>query len=246
MQACDAEFYPVATKKRGARAIKILAALLCTALITVLAIRVVNWTGQRQETELLVLVNPWNSIDTADFNSKLHDIGDGKQADKRCIADLEQMLADCAAAGNSPYICSAYRSRETQRQLFENKIQRLIEQGADPGSAPELAAQTVAAPGTSEHELGLAFDIVDMYYQNLDEEQADTATQKWLMENSWKYGFVLRYPEGGGAVTGVVYEPWHYRYVGLAAAEQMHELSLTLEEYVSMFYSEQAVIKFEK
>lgn len=245
MQTCDAEFYPVATKKRGRPIIKILVGLLCAALLTALAVRVYKWMGQRQETELLALVNPWNDITTAQFTPQLTDIGDGKQADKRCLDDLELMLAECAAAGNEPYICSAYRSWETQEALFADKVRRVIEGGTRPEDAPDEAARSVARPGTSEHELGLAFDIVDGKHQDLDESQADTPTQKWLLENSWRYGFILRYPADGESVTGVIYEPWHYRYVGPDAARQISQLGLTLEEYISMFYSEEAKIKFE-
>ena len=86
---------------------------------------------------------------------------------------------------------------------------------------------------------------MDGKHQDLDESQADTPTQKWLLENSWRYGFILRYPADGESVTGVIYEPWHYRYVGPDAARQISQLGLTLEEYISMFYSEEAKIKFE-
>lgn len=76
--------------------------------------------------------------------------------------------------------------------------------------------------GTSEHQTGLALDIVAAGYQILDEEQEDTAEQKWLMENSWKYGFILRYPSEKSDITGIGYEPWHYRYVGKAAAADIY------------------------
>ena len=81
-------------------------------------------------------------------------------------------------------------------------------------------------------------DIVDKAYQTLDEHQAEMPAQKWLMENSWKYGFILRYPVGKTDVTGIIYEPWHYRYVGLELAEELHELGLTLEEYLQMLTDE--------
>lgn len=245
MQACNAGFYSVSAKKRSGVLIKILLTLLCAAVLTVLVVRVFNWTDKRQGTELLVLVNPWNEIDSSEFKPKLTDIGDGKQADVRCVEALEQMLSDCRAAGYSPYICSAYRSRETQQQLFDNKVQRVIDSGVSPEEAPQTAAAEVARPGSSEHELGLAFDIVDLNYQNLDESQADTETQKWLTENCWKYGFILRYPKDGTDVTGIIYEPWHYRYVGIEAAEQIMQLNITLEEYLTMFYSEEAEVVFE-
>ena len=73
------------------------------------------------------------------------------------------------------------------------------------------AARWVAPPGTSEHQTGLAVDIVAASYQILDEAQADTAEQRWLMEHCWEYGFVLRYPSEKSNITGIGYEPWHYR-----------------------------------
>ncbi len=79
-------------------------------------------------------------------------------------------------------------------------------------------------------------DIIDYYYPYLDEGQEDTSTQQWLMENSWRYGFILRYPNDKSEITGIIYEPWHYRYVGYEAAKEIYELDVTLEEYLDMFY----------
>ena len=90
----------------------------------------------------------------------------------------------------------------------------------------------MAKPGTSEHQVGLALDIVSSEYQELDEAQMETEDQKWLMENSWKYGFILRYPMDKSEITGIIFEPWHYRYVGKKAAKEITEQNLTLEEYV--------------
>ena len=75
-------------------------------------------------------------------------------------------------------------------------------------------------------------DIIDTRLWALEEEQADLPAQKWLMENSWKYGFILRYPKGKIDVTGIIYEPWHNRYVGLEVAKELHDSGLTLEEYL--------------
>ena len=244
MQVADAVFVPVKEKKRGSVLIKILIALACLALLGALGFRMLGWVGTKQPEEL-VLVNAWNSVDSTGYSASLTDIGNGMKADKICAAAIKEMMEDCAGAGNQPYICSAYRSRETQKTLFENKVQRLVDEGVDPEEAPGVAARTVAMPGTSEHELGLAFDIVDFNYQVLDEAQEETPTARWLMENCWRYGFILRYPAGSQDTTGIVYEPWHYRYVGRAAAEQISQMGITLEEYVSMFYSEQAVITYD-
>ena len=94
------------------------------------------------------------------------------------------------------------------------------------------AAKSVAVPNTSEHQIGLAVDIVDANNATLTSAQAKTATQKWLMENCWRYGFILRYPEGKSDITGIIYEPWHYRYVGYALAKELHFSGMTLEEYL--------------
>lgn len=192
----------------------------------------------RERTELLTLVNPWHEL-PEDWETELqlvNDDGEGQYIDVRCADALLQMIADCAEAGNDPYICSGYRTMEKQQYLFNNKIARLVAAGTDPEDAPTIAAQSVAIPGTSEHQLGLAADIIDLNYPYLDEGQEETSTQKWLMENSWKYGFILRYPNGSSDITGIIYEPWHYRYVGLDAAKEIYDLGVTLEEYLDMFY----------
>ena len=105
-------------------------------------------------------------------------------------------------------------------------------QGYSKKDAKAKAATSVARPGTSEHQLGLAVDIVDKSHQTLDAAQEDTPVQQWLLENSWKYGFILRYPNQKSNLTGIIYEPWHYRYVGQAAAQEIHERGICLEEYL--------------
>ncbi len=262
-QIIDADFYPVvvdthpaarrrrtgrgshaAAKRRSGTRTAVL--LLCGVLAALLALRVALWANKRNEAELLTLVNPWNSMEYTGFVPKLVEFGDGLQVDERCAEDLRLLLDDCAAAGHQPLVCSAYRSRETQEQLYQDKVERLLAAGYDSREAPALAALEVARPGTSEHELGLAVDLVDAGHQALDQSQENTGTQRWLMENAWQYGFILRYPQGASGITGIVYEPWHYRYVGRTAAQQIHQLDLTLEEYLSMFYSEEAVVVAEK
>ena len=99
--------------------------------------------------------------------------------------------------------------------------------------AETTAARWVSAPGTSEHETGLAVDIVAESYQSLDAAQADTAEQQWLLEHCWEYGFILRYPADKTDITGVEYEPWHYRYVGVPAAMDMRDSGQCLEEYLN-------------
>ena len=99
----------------------------------------------------------------------------------------------------------------------------------------------MAPPDTSEHQLGLAVDLVDASYQTLDSRQADTPAQKWLMAHSWEYGFILRYPTDKSDVTGIIYEPWHYRYVGRDYARQICESGLCLEEWLDKRQEARAV-----
>ena len=142
------------------------------------------------------------------------------------------MMDACREAGNEPLICSAYRSMETQQSLFDQKVAKLEAAGKSHDEAVQETAKEIAVPGTSEHQLGLTVDIVDMGNQNLTEEQEQTPTQKWLMANSWRYGFIHRYPTGKSEITGIIYEPWHYRYVGKEAAQEIFNKGITLEEYL--------------
>ena len=132
----------------------------------------------------------------------------------------------------NPLICSSYRTNEKQEQLYQNKVSEYLSQGYSKVEASDKAAFWVARPGTSEHQLGLAVDIVSTKNQRLDRSQENTVEQQWLIQNSWKYGFVLRYPTNKNSITGVGYEPWHYRYVGKEHAKKINELGVCLEEYV--------------
>ena len=182
----------------------------------------------------LILVNPWNSV-PEDYTVTLREIGNGQSVDERCADDLMDMLADCKArSGGTPVVCSSYRTQAKQQSLYDNKVKRLMKQGYSYETALTEAARVVAVPGTSEHQLGLAVDIVDKSYQILDKKQETTAVQKWLMEHAWEYGFILRYPNGTTDLTGIIYEPWHYRYVGRDAAADIRDKGVTLEEYIEM------------
>ena len=182
----------------------------------------------------LILVNPWNSV-PEDYTVTLREIGNGQSVDERCADDLLAMLADCKAwSGGTPVVCSSYRTQAKQQSLYDNKVKRLMKQGYSYETALTEAAKVVAVPGTSEHQLGLAVDIVDKSYQILDKKQETTAVQKWLMEHAWEYGFILRYPNGTTDLTGIIYEPWHYRYVGRDAAADIRDKGVTLEEYIEM------------
>ena len=184
-----------------------------------------------EEDGLLILVNPWHPL-PEDYDPELVLLSDGQKIAACCYEDFAAMLNDCRAAGNSPILCSAYRTQEVQQSLYDDKVSRLMAAGCDLDSAKTEAARAVAYPGTSEHQTGLAVDIIDAAYTALDEGQENTATQQWLMANSWQYGFILRYPAGKSDITGIIYEPWHYRYVGKAAAADIYDSGLCLEEYL--------------
>ncbi len=188
--------------------------------------------AQEQEWNLL-LVNPWNPI-PENYEPELTYLRNGQAVDSRCYPELQQMMDDCRAAGFEPLICASYRTMEKQEALFEDKEANLIREGYPENEVEAEAAKVVAYPGTSEHQLGLALDIVDVSYRQLDTEQENTPVQQWLMKNSWKYGFVLRYPTDKSDITGIIYEPWHYRYVGKEAAAEMYENKLCLEEYLGI------------
>jgi LAS superfamily LD-carboxypeptidase LdcB len=152
--------------------------------------------------------------------------------DERIFDDLTAMLTDCTAAGFHPLVASGYREHATQITLFQDNIAALEARGLSREDAEKETRTVVAVPGTSEHELGLAVDIACEENTELDATQLDTPTQKWLMDNSWHYGFVVRYPTDKTSQTDIIFEPWHYRYVGKESARYMHNHNLCLEEYI--------------
>ena len=157
------------------------------------------------------------------------------EMDERCAAKCLQMIEDCREAGMGlPMICSAYRTQEYQEMLYNDKVARVMQaEWISHDDALVKAAAVVAVPGTSEHQTGLAVDIMDENYPYLDEGQENTEAQAWLMEHSPDYGFILRYPPDASDITGIIYEPWHYRYVGEKFAKEIARRGLTLEEYVA-------------
>lgn len=181
--------------------------------------------------ELLTLVNFENTI-PKDWKVDLVQLNNGQSVDRRIYDDLIAMLQAAKSEGLNPLICSSYRTNEKQEQLYQNKVSEYLSQGYSKVEASDKAAFWMARPGTSEHQLGLAVDIVSTKNQRLDRSQENTVEQRWLIQNSWKYGFVLRYPTNKNSITGVGYEPWHYRYVGKEHAKKINELGVCLEEYV--------------
>lgn len=183
------------------------------------------------DPSLLMLVNADHPLPDG-YRPETRELPNGISIDRRAYDDLMLMINDGEREGLDFVVCSAYRSNEKQQQLYDDKVARVErELGMDHDKACEEAKRTVALPGASEHNLGLAADIVAYAYQQLDDAQLDTPECKWLMENAWKYGFVMRYPESKKDITHIIFEPWHYRYVGREAAKAMHESGQCLEEY---------------
>ena len=181
----------------------------------------------------LLLVNPWNEM-PEDYKVQLKALPDGNKVDEKAYDDLTAMLQACRKAGLAPKIVSSYRTMSKQTYLYNNKIARLRSAGYSKAAAVKEAGRWVARPGTSEHQLGLALDIVSSSYQALTKKQEQTKEQKWLMEHCWEYGFILRYPNDKSEITGIGYEPWHYRYVGVDIALDVRDSGLCFEEYIAL------------
>lgn len=178
------------------------------------------------EDRFLILVNGENKIPDG-YEIELTELSNGEMVDSGIYPDLQKMFDDMRAEGLYPVVGEGYRTREKQREIMEDKIRAFENEGHSAKKAGKMAGEWVAAPGTSEHELGLAVDI------NADKERSDNQeVYDWLWENAYKYGFILRYPIGKSLITGIDYEPWHYRYVGADYAEEIKDSGLCLEEWL--------------
>ena len=181
----------------------------------------------------LILVNKQHSIpDDYTFTlGKIKTMKGTQYCDERIIDDLLAMLQAAEDDKVSLQVCSPYRTTAYQEMLFDDHIKRYMRRGLSYMEAFQLSSVAVTVPGASEHQIGLALDIVTPTHQQLTESFADTDAGKWLAENSCKYGFILRYPKGKEYITGIEYEPWHFRYVGVEAATVIMEQGITLEEF---------------
>ena len=183
----------------------------------------------------LMLVNKQNPVPD-DFDVNLSHINDSLYADERIIDDIYAMVDAASSDGVDLMICSAYRSYDRQRTLFNNKVNKLMAEGMTYLEAYKVGSMNVTVPGTSEHHLGLALDILTGSYTTMDDGFGDTEAGKWLAENAPDYGFILRYPKGKEEITGIVYEPWHFRYVGIEYAKDITSRGVCLEEYLKGEY----------
>ena len=168
----------------------------------------------------VVLVNKWNPVPD-DYDMELVTVTGWHQVSSVCYDALVQMLADCQAAGIKYTFNSAHRTVAEQTEILELRTEEHMEDfGLTFEEAREKALKTVAVPGTSEHHLGLAVDLLG------DEAIA------WLTEHCWDYGFIVRYTADKAHITGIIDEPWHFRYVGTEVSLDMKDSGLCLEEYL--------------
>lgn len=172
-----------------------------------------------------VVVNRWNKI-PEDFSISLTELSDGQRVDSRIYPYLQEMFDEMRKDGIYPVVREGYRTKEEQEEIYDEKVQAYKNKGYSRKRAEKMAEEWVALPGTSEHQLGIAVDINADKTRSTNEE-----VYLWLAQNAYKYGFILRYPQGKEKITGTAYEPWHYRYVGRKAAEEIFNKQICLEEY---------------
>lgn len=191
-------------------------------------------SGSNPEAEgdwKLILVNRWHKIPDG-YQPELTRLSNGHAVDSRIYPKLQEMFDDARDEGILPEITSSFRTTEDQQRIMDEKISEYLIQGYSDSEAKELAGKWVAVPGTSEHQIGMAVDI-----STADAGRQDASiVWNWLNENSYRYGFILRYAEDKTEITGVMPEPWHYRYVGEEAAKEIYHQDICLEEYLERLH----------
>ena len=178
----------------------------------------------------LMLVNR-NYILPQDYSPELAEAvkGSGVRMDARVAPYYQQMYDAAKKDGITLTPLSGHRRISTQKTNFENKIQKYVNQGYDRAEATRMAAKIILPPGTSEHNAGIAMDII-----SLDVDFEETKAFAWLQAHAQDYGFILRYPKNKESITEITYEPWHWRYVGVQHAKAIKQSGQTLEEYLGV------------
>src|SRR5699024_3911571 len=183
----------------------------------------------------LVLVGPWNEL-SKDFKPELVEVNNQQEIDARIESAWDAWYQAAVEAGHRLFFASGYRSIELQEINFDSTVQQNINAGMSEEEAIEKAKEYLTVPGHSEYHTGLALDIVDEEWivegNGLDPEYETQASQQWLVDTMTDFGFILRYPENKEEVTGILYEPWHFRYVGKENAKFIVDHELALEEYI--------------
>jgi uncharacterized repeat protein (TIGR02543 family) len=174
----------------------------------------------------LKLIGPYSKPLAKDYKPSLSTV-DGYPIHSKIAESYKAMKSAAAKDGVNLYIISGYRSYQRQENNFNNRYNLYLRQGYSKSAAYKKTASIIAVPGTSEHHLGLAMDL-----NSLDQSFGNTKAGKWLAKNSYKYGFILRYKATTTNITGIVYEPWHFRYVSVRHAKKIKEMDVTLEEYI--------------
>ena len=174
----------------------------------------------------LILVNEDYYIPD-NYEVELTELSNGKKVDSRIYPYLQSMFDDARANGLALFVREGYRTSEEQQQIMDERVAEYQGEGYSKSEAKKLARDYVAVPDTSEHQLGLSVDI------NADTTKCSSdAVYSWLAENAWRYGFIKRYPADKVDITGISNEPWHYRYVGKEAAQEIQSQGICLEEYI--------------
>lgn len=174
----------------------------------------------------LILVNEDYYIPD-NYEVELTELSNGKKVDSRIYPSLQSMFDDARANGLALFVREGYRTAEEQQQIMAERVAQYQGEGYSKSEAKKLARDYVAVPDTSEHQLGLSVDI------NADTTKCSSdAVYDWLAENAWRYGFIKRYPADKVDITGISNEPWHYRYVGKEAAQEIQSQGICLEEYI--------------
>lgn len=182
-----------------------------------------------EEKWYLTLVNSSYRIPDDYEPDLVYVCGSGERLDRKVAEHYEEMYNAAQKEGINLAPCSGYRSYELQERNYNNKVSFYESQGYSNKDAKIKAATIIMPPGSSEHNLGYAMDIVCV-----DEWFEDTAEFKWLTENAADYGFIMRYPKDKQDITKVIYEPWHWRYVGVELAKELKDSGLVLEEYMGV------------
>lgn len=203
-------------------------------------VQAASYTDGKEIPWNLMLVNDWNPL-PAGYEDKvtyeqlniLYRRLDSHKGDSRVLESLDAMMAAGRKAGIKDLaVQSAYRTVSKQNGLYWDEVKEHSGSGVSKIEAQKIAGTVVKRPGYSEHHLGLAFDLGGNGNFNLNQDFENTAAFKWLIQHCHEYGFILRFPKDKEAITGVIYEPWHYRYVGVEAATAIMEGGLCLEEYL--------------
>lgn len=203
------------------------------------SVEAADYEMERQEELVIKPEDMWCLILTnaeypvpEDYAVTLKDVpGTDQKIDERIYEPLMNMLEAMKAEGLSPVVCSGYRTLDKQEKLFNRKVSAYVKKGRSKEESYALARQTLSVPGSGEHCLGLAVDFYTRSYHQLERAFEKTPEGKWLREHAQDYGFTLRYDEGKEEITGIEYEPWHFRYVGIDVARYLKEHNLSLEEF---------------